>query len=344
MIWIMSIIFLCLALPLVVGIFLSAPKYKGPTSDHFDGKRFKNYSGAKAHGFFQVIKWMLNRKQGPWKALNKVTSTTKPHEQANAPRITFINHSTLLIQTEGINLLTDPVYSRRASPFTWVGPKRMREPGIAFEDLPTIHFVLISHNHYDHLDKETVLKLYKQFDPVFITPLGVDKFFNVLGIKSAEALDWGQKRQLNADVEVIAVPAQHFSGRGMFDRDATLWNGYILKRKKGNIYFAGDSGYDQDIFRQIGKEFAPVKLAMIPIGAYKPRWFMAPVHTSPSDAVKAHQDLNAAQTIATHFGTFPLGDDGETEPIEDLKKTVEAEDIPEGRVQVLNEGDVLQLE
>ena len=253
----------------------------------------------------------------------------------------FVNHSTFLIQLGNFNILTDPVWSNRVSPFKWLGPQRMRPPGIKFGELPDIHLVLISHNHYDHLDVSTLIKIHKKFNPLIITPLGVSKLLLQKGIDNCIEMDWWQNQKINDQSEIVCVPALHFSGRGMFDRDKTLWAGFIIKSTFGNIYFAGDTGYG-DIFKQIGKEYGPINLAILPIGAYLPQWFMSPIHTSPEEAVKIHLDLQADKSVAMHFGTFPLADDGMWQPQEDLKK--EKEKYQVDNFYVLEEGDKILLE
>jgi L-ascorbate metabolism protein UlaG (beta-lactamase superfamily) len=259
----------------VVGYFLSAPKYTGEPTDHFNGKQFINPGNTRTKGFPELVRWMLKREQGEWKARYDLPYGERPATKVEGGiRVTFVNHSTFLIQTEGLNILTDPVWSDRTSPFSWAGPRRMRPPGIKFSDLPPIDVVLISHNHYDHLDLPSLRAIAAKHNPAIITPLGVKAFLEKENIKGARDLDWWEEVTLRGSFNVQAVPAQHFSGRGMFDRDATLWCGYVLKRKEGNIYFAADTGYNEDSFKKIGKACAPIQLAFIPIGAYKPAWFL----------------------------------------------------------------------
>jgi len=324
----------------IIGYWLSAPKYNGPVSDHFNGKQFINPGNVKAKGLAEVLKWMRTRKQGEWKRIDQVGSAEKPVERIHQGiRITFVNHSTFLIQVDGVNILTDPVWSERTSPFSWAGPKRMRQPGISFNDLPTIDFVLLSHNHYDHLDLATVKKLSQKYRPKIITPLGVKAFLEKEKINGHGDLDWWEEVKLTDSLAVQSVPAQHFSGRGMFDRDATLWCGYVIRRTGGNIYFAGDSGYNATLFKEIGIRCAPINIALIPIGAFKPEWFMAPIHCSPEEAVKIHLEVNARQSIATHFGTFPLADDGQHDAAIGLKKALAEQSISENDFLILNEGE-----
>ncbi|MDZ7716307.1 MAG: MBL fold metallo-hydrolase [Balneolaceae bacterium] len=325
---------------LTVDYIIKAPVYKGPPTEHFNGKTFSNIDGIKARGLKDVIKWAITEEPGPWTVLSEedITYGSVPESTVTEGiKITFVNHATFLIQVDGLNILTDPVWSERASPFQWIGPKRMRPPGIRFQDLPEIDVVLISHNHYDHLDIHTAKRLKDAFDPLFITPLGVPLYLKENGITNTAELNWWNDYVINQEVKVFAVPAQHFSGRGLTDRDKTLWAGYVLQTPAGNIYFAGDTGYD-GFFKDIGQRFNPIDVALIPVGAYKPRWFMSPIHVDPFEAVQIHKDVGAKQSIGMHFGTFPLADDGMTEPINDLAKAREQAGIDKKDFFILNEG------
>jgi L-ascorbate metabolism protein UlaG (beta-lactamase superfamily) len=323
----------------VTSFLISAPRYQGPPLPHFDGRKFINPGNALAKGFPDVMKWMISRKRGLWTPDNNAAvGEAPPVSVQQGVRVTFVNHSTFLIQFDGLNILTDPVWSERTSPFTWIGPKRMRPPGIRMEDLPRIDVVLLSHNHYDHLDIRTVITLHEHFHPKFVVPLGVGKFLEENGIASYSELDWWTSVTIGHEISVEAVPAQHFSGRGMFDRDATLWCGYVITTTKGNIYFAGDSGYNGSTFKEIGVKFKP-RLSIIPIGAYKPQWFMSPIHCSPAEAVQIHIDLGSHTSIASHFGTFPLADDGYDDPVSDLKIALTERGISSGDFIALQEGE-----
>lgn len=342
MIWVFSIVLFLFLATMIVDYIISAPGYQGPKMDHFDGKRFTNYDGVRARGFLDVIKWSFTGDPGEWNDHLKDGSSTygdAPPDLASEgeTRVTYVNHATFLIQTDGLNILTDPIWSMRASPFQWIGPKRMRLPGIRFEDLPEIHLVLISHNHYDHLDLNTVKRLNDRFQPLFVTPLGVSTFLRNHGITNTFELDWWDERQINEEVAIAGVPAQHFSGRGLTDRDKTLWCGYILQTPTGNIYFAGDTGYD-GFFKKIGYQYAPIDLALIPIGAYRPRWFMSPIHVNPEEAVLIHRDVQSELSIGMHFGTFPMADDGMEEPVEDLAVAREKYQVPDSSFITLKEG------
>ncbi len=327
----------------VVDFIISAPKASGPKSNHFNGNRFSNPNGSKARGFIDIIKWALTGNRGVWRNLSAEDApcgtVPKPSsQQAGEAVFTFVNHATFLIQAHGINILTDPIWSDRASPFQWIGPKRMRPPGIKFEELPEIHLVLISHNHYDHLDINTVTELSERHDPLFVVPLGVSSYLEENGIYNTVELDWWQQHEYNQDLSISGVPAQHFSGRGLTDRDKTLWCGYMLELPGGNIYFAGDTGYD-GFFEKIGQLFAPIQTALIPIGAYKPRWFMRPIHVNPEEAVQIHRDIQARQSLGMHFGTFPLADEGMTEPVKDLSDAREKYGVAENEFMAPKEGE-----
>jgi L-ascorbate metabolism protein UlaG (beta-lactamase superfamily) len=342
------LLFVVILIPVIfisVGYLLSAPKYSGPVSDHFDGNKFINPAGVQAKGLKEVLQWMMNRKRGAWNENKKEAYGKRPldREKENI-RITFINHSTFLIQVDGINILTDPVWSTRVSPFSWAGPKRMRLPGIKFENIPRVDVVLLSHNHYDHLDIATMRMVFGAHHPKIVTPLGVKAFLDGESISGATDMDWWNELKLSDTVKVVSVPAQHFSGRGMLDRDATLWCGYVLQTSKGNIYFAGDTGYNENTFREIGEKFGRMKVSLLPIGAYKPEWFMSPIHVSPEQAVKIHLEVKSALSIGTHFGTFPLADEGAEDPVKDLKLALAKYNVNEERFVTLTEGDVRIVE
>jgi len=302
----------------IIGSLLAAPKYQGPITDHFDGKNFINYGGVKAKGFENIFKYFIKRKPTKWVIPKDVVTKATVTNKVIDPnfRVTFINHATILIQLKGVNIITDPVYSRAAGLFGMIGPLRKLPPGIELEDLPPIDFVFISHNHYDHLDIGAIKKIAKQHHPKFITTLGNDLLLKKYTSK-LQAIDWWQSIELTNEIELICTPGQHFSSRGLTDRDANLWGGFVLKTKTGNIYWAGDSGYG-NFFKDIGKKYGPFRFACIPIGAYKPRWFMSPIHISPEEAVQVHLDIKSQQSMAFHWGTFNLSDEGWDEPGRDL--------------------------
>jgi L-ascorbate metabolism protein UlaG (beta-lactamase superfamily) len=307
----------------IIDYKISAPAYHGPISDHFDGKHFHNTTPADPKGFFSVIKWRLTKDEGPWRKWVDADPGPVPAKRVGKGElwITFVNHSTLLVQIDGLNILTDPIWSERASPVSWAGPRRARPPGIRFEDLPPIDAVVVSHNHYDHLDVPTLAKLSADHHPRIFSGLGNDLLMKEKGIKNAEQIDWWQTVDLNDGVTVTCVPAQHWSGRGFGDRMVNLWCGFVFKGPSGTVYFAGDTGFGPH-FKMIAERYGPIDVALIPIGAFRPRWFMQASHLSPEDAIQAHQVLGAKRSIAIHFGTFRLGDDGETEAVDLLRQEI----------------------
>ena len=334
---------LFLALALLIGWFMSAPAYEGQKTDHFNGNTFVNYSGRGSNTFGDLIKWGLTREADEWNHLPETEFEYGqiPETPDSGFSITFVNHATFLIQTPELAILTDPIWSKRASPFQFMGPQRYHPAGIRYEDVPDIDLVLISHNHYDHLDRETILRIHESHDPIFIVPLGVDLYLKSLGISKVTSLDWWDQEPLHDSLTVHCVPAQHFSSRGMFDRDKTLWAGYVLELSGQRVYFAGDTGYG-NFFKDIGNRLGPFDVAMIPIGAYKPRWFMSPVHVSPEEAVQVHLDVKARKSIGMHFGTFQLADDGQFEPVEDLKKALKQFKLPDSEFVTLSEGESIR--
>lgn len=295
-------------------MLFAAPKYRGPKSDHFDGKRFLNLERTRHAGFLDLVRWLTNRDHGRWDAWREITPSVPPRRVAGGElRVTWVNHATFLIQTENVNVLTDPIWSQRCSPVQWAGPKRRHAPGIRFEDVPPIDAVLISHNHYDHLDVGTLRRLQRRRT---FAGLGNSAF-----LKGATDLDWWESAALTDDVRVHCVPAQHFSSRGLTDRDANLWCGFVLETPHGAIYFAGDTGWGPH-FAMIRERFGPVRLALLPIGAFRPEWFMCSVHISPRDAVRAATALDAQVSIPMHYYTFDLGDDGQDEPLQVLRSSL----------------------
>ena len=319
---------------------LAAPRYSGSPTDHFDGTRFHNRELPRRRGFLGFLGWRLTKQPGYWSDWTDSQSGDPPPLRVIGPdlRITFINHATVLIQMEGINILTDPTWSERASPLSWAGPKRRNLPGIRFEDLPPIDFVLISHNHYDHLDIQTLTRLHREHRPRFVGGLGNRALLEKHGLRGVTDLDWGESVKVRPDLRIECVPARHFSGRGFSDVDATLWCGYVVEGPSGNVYFAGDTALGKH-FQQIKNRFAPLRLALLPIGAYLPAWFMRPIHLSPADAVEAHHILDAEVSMAIHFGTFPLGDDGEFEPVTKLRKVLSRKGQGRSPFWVLERGE-----
>jgi L-ascorbate metabolism protein UlaG (beta-lactamase superfamily) len=301
----------------------AGPPYRGPASDHFDGRRFHNLERTARGGGSPFWRWQWDRLRhgaGAWPHWVDVPPGPRPPERvpADGLRVTFVGHSTALLQTGGLNVLTDPVWSGRASPLAWAGPRRRRPPGLRFEDLPPIDLVLLSHNHYDHLDLPTLRRLAREHGPHIVAGLGNGRLLAAAGVGPVQEMDWWEETAVPGGRTVACVPARHFSGRGLCDRNATLWCGYALPGPGGVVYFAGDTGFGRH-FEEIARRWGPPRLALLPIGAYLPRWFMGPVHLSPADALRAHRILEARTSLGLHFGTFRIADDADGQALAELR-------------------------
>jgi L-ascorbate metabolism protein UlaG (beta-lactamase superfamily) len=310
-------------------------------SAHFDGKRFVNPTGLAGQPFSAVPRMLLERRT-PWPTRVDLPARQPPALDGAAAVVTFIGHATFLIQTPSGNVLTDPMYSLRAGPLNLVGPRRVRPPAVRFEDLPPIATVLLSHNHYDHCDLRTIRLLGERFDPLVVTPLGNRGLVRSTRVQRVEELDWWQESR-NSTHAVTLTPAQHFSARSPLDRNRALWGGFVLTTGGRRIFFAGDSGY-ASFFREIGQRLGPIDLALLPIGAYEPRWFMQPIHMNPAEAVQAHLDLEAMESVGMHFGTFQLTTEGIDEPLQALAHARRARNIPPSRFRTLEFGESLRVE
>ncbi len=285
---------------------------------HFDGKRFYNPDAPQARGLCEALRWKLTSRPEPSSDfISDVEPSIPPRRmEGSGLRATLVNHSTVLLQQPGSNILTDPIWSERASPLSWIGPRRRRKPGISWDNLPPIDAVLISHNHYDHLDLPTLRRLAARGDSIFIVPARGGRLLRSENIGPAHELDWGGSLSL-PDFTIHCVPALHFSSRGIYDRNTTLWCGYVIECQERLVYFAGDTAFGRH-FVQIREKFGSPRLALLPIGAYEPRWFMSPVHMAPDEAVRAHEILAAGTSIAIHHGTFQLGDESIDTPRKQL--------------------------
>jgi L-ascorbate metabolism protein UlaG (beta-lactamase superfamily) len=299
-----------------------AARYTGRRSDHFDGRRFHNPGPVEERGLRDLIRWRRTADPAPWPEWVDSPPGPPPDCSVRDLRVTHVNHSTVLIQMNGVNVLTDPVWSERAGPVGFTGPRRHRAPGVRFDDLPHINLVLVSHNHYDHLDLATLRRLSGAHRPRVIAPLGVGRFLTAHGVPNAVELDWWEVAPGSGPLHVTSVPARHFSGRGLRDRNATLWCGFVLEGPAGPVCFAGDTGWG-DHFSSIRRRFGPMRLALLPVGAFRPLWFMSPVHMSPDEAVRAHGELGASTSVGIHYGTFRLADDGFEESARDLSRALE---------------------
>jgi L-ascorbate metabolism protein UlaG (beta-lactamase superfamily) len=303
---------------------------------HFDGRRFVNPTGAAGQPFSQVPK-MLREPRTPWPAFVDVQLRRPPPLNGAAAVVTFVGHSTFLIQTAAGNLLTDPMFSQRASPLSWIGPRRVRQPAVRFDDLPPISIVLLSHNHYDHCDRRTLRMLADRFNPRVVTPLGNGPLVRSCGLRHVEELDWWDVAT-TTPLPITLTPAYHFSARGPFDRNRALWGGFVFAAGGRRVFFAGDTAYG-DFFKEIRQRTGPIDLALLPIGAYEPRWFMHVVHMNPAEAVQAHLDLEASQSLAMHFGTFHLTTEGIDEPLRALGAARDEKGLAVARFRALEFGE-----
>ena len=285
---------------------------------------------------------MLREPRTPWPArIDEPPQRPPPPPDGAGAVVTFIGHATFLIQTNSANILTDPMYSDRAGPFGLLGPRRVRQPAVRFEDLPPISTVLLSHNHYDHCDRPTLARLAKRFDPTVITPLGNGALVKSTGLRNVEELDWWQDSK-TSPLPLTLTPAHHFSARTPFDRNRALWGGFTIDVADRRIYFAGDSAY-APLFREVRRRLGPIDLALLPIGAYEPRWFMRSVHMNPGEAVQAHLDLEAAASVAMHFGTFQLTTEGIDEPVRALEQARLAHHVEPSAFRVIDFGESVRL-
>lgn len=313
----------------------------------------------------EVMRWRLDAaRQGlPPPPRTPIASTTPDHARLQAyaanpaaagPSVTWVGHATALVQLGGITLLTDPVFSERASPVRGVGPRRHQPPGLALHELPRVDLVLVSHNHYDHLDEASVRALKQQpgGPPLFVVPLGLKAWLAARGIGQAVELDWWDSHPLpGRGVEVVLVPAQHWSARGLRDRMATLWGGFAVFSPDCHLFFAGDTGYSRD-FQHMRQHFAPRQqpalgggfdLALLPIGAYEPRWFMAAQHVNVEEALQIHADLGAKRSLGLHWGTFALTDEPLDAPPQELARQRVLRGLPEDDFFTLAIGETRAL-
>lgn len=293
------------------------PYYSGPVTDHFNGKQFYHPDlPSTDKSLFALLRWRLFGRRSPWPASIPARSGLKPKATVEGLRIIAVGHSSLLIQTGSLNILVDPVWSDRVSPFRWAGPRRRNPPSIAIADLPPIHAVLVSHNHYDHMDTATIQSLWEQHKPLVISPLGNDAVIH----KDAPGVqvhtgDWWQTFPLSKKIRLTIVPAYHWSARGLGDRRLALWCGFVLETPAGLVYCAGDTAYqDGKIFAEIRRRCGAPLVAVLPIGAYEPRWFMKTQHADPAEAVQIAIDTGARHLLGIHWGTFSLTDEPWNEP------------------------------
>ena len=301
---------------------------------HHTENGFQNLdTSVKSKGFGAVISWKFgnlfknlpstNAKDYKIETISNDGKTVR--ENKTHTSFTWIGHASVLIQLDGKNILTDPIWSERCSPISFLGPKRYTNPGIKLEDLPPINIIIISHNHYDHMDLPTLKELDKRFKPTIYVGLGNKEFLQGEGLSNVVELDWWDIR-MEKDLKITFTPTQHFSGRGLFDRAETLWGSYVIEGKSESVYFAGDTGYFAG-FKEIAKRFPKIDVAILPIGAYEPRDFMKPIHLNPEDTIQTFQDLGAKYLLPMHYLTFVLTDEALDEPLKLTRSLFESKQI-----------------
>jgi L-ascorbate metabolism protein UlaG (beta-lactamase superfamily) len=320
--------------------------YAGPKSDHFDGESFYNPWGRMPRkGLWDILKWRVQGERSEWP--ERVENPKRPPlvERSDALRVTYIGHASFFVQVKNINLLIDPVFSERCSPFTSVGPKRVRDPFVPMDKLPKIDFIFVSHNHYDHLDLASLSWLARNHKPMIYTPLGNTRIIKPCSDGCTMlAMDWHDTAPIGKDLSLSVTPAQHWSRRGFNDISRDLWGGMFLKTTDGqSLYYCGDSGFHKGLFEEIRKKYGAPDIALLPAGAYEPSWFMKYSHMNPEEAVATFKLLQARQAMAFHHETFQLSD----EPFEGPRTALEALKIKENiggqDFIVPYPGDVLSL-
>jgi len=318
------------------------------TNVSFDSSR-ENLSYYKKGEFFypweehdpslkDVVKWNFTRKKGAWPlSVPLQKKSVLPSSREENLKVYYIGHATVLIQYQNLNILTDPVFSERASPVSWAGPKRVQAPGLDISSLPPVDIVLITHDHYDHLDMPSLLAIEKKDHPLFLVPMGVDKILHDEEIKNVESLLWWDFYE-QEDIKIHFTPSRHWSKRSLWTRNKNLWGSYVIESSQERIFFIGDSGFGPHL-DEIAQKFAPFTLSFLPIGAYAPEWFMAKQHMSPEEAVLTHQKIQSKQSIAIHYDTFPLADEPYGEGKERLQKALLHYQIPQDQFLPLAAGD-----
>ena len=326
-----------------------------PLSDHFDGNYFHMPGAPRTARFLDLMKWRLGKAstpRGAWPQWVEISQHAPPVGPAGDSRdmvATWINHATFLLQTATANILFDPVFSRCCGPFGKIGPARVHVPGVALDALPRIDIVCLSHDHYDHCDIPSLRRLAHrdpQHPPISITPLGNGALLRRAGFvrERIVELDWWQPHTLAAGVRVALTPAQHWSKRLTSGRNRRLWGGFFITLPSGqSAYFAGDTGYHETLFGTMAARLGAPDVAMLPIGAYEPRWFMRPQHCNPAEAVCIHRDLGARQSVAMHWGTFHLTDEARDEPPRALARALREAGLASEAFKILQPGESLTI-
>lgn len=314
-----------------------------PASDHFNGKTFFNPIQVD-RGFRDILRWRRTSRPAKWPAHVEVHAQPLPSRpQDDAFAVTWIGHATFLIQTRHGTFLTDPQFSRRCGPFGVFGPKRVHEPGVALEALPPIDVVLLSHNHYDHCDLASLRTLSARGDSLAVTPLENGSLLRRAGFRRIQELDWWETHTLSPELSVTVVPSRHWSNRLSTPRNTHLWGGFVVTCGGRRFWFAGDTGYDEGLFRTIRDRCGAPSVAFVPIGAYEPRWFMAPMHCNPAEAVEIHRAVGAETSLAMHWGAWQLTDEAREAPVEALEVARRAAGISPSAFRVLQPGESASL-
>ena len=340
-----------LALIAGAGVFaflrrMSSGVYAGPVSDHFDGTHFVGPYAVPSNGTTAFWRWQMTRDKAQWPAhLPNARADKPPPRVESGARVSVIGHASHLIQAGGLNILVDPVWSERVSPLSFAGGAvRVRAPGIVFDDLPKIDAVLITHGHYDHLDVATLARLVARDAPRIVAPLGHGATIKrAAPDANVTMLDWHDRVTLSDRVAATLTPAQHWTARGLYDRNKALWGGYVVETPAGKIFHVTDTGYHDTLFKETRDRYGPFRLAIIPIGAYEPRWFMRRQHVNPEEAVRLLQDCGAQLALAQHFGVFQLTDEAIDAPVIALREACNAAGIPHDKFVVPEPGSVVEL-
>ena len=341
----MTICFVCLS---ALNCAAQTPSADKP---HHTQSGFKNVHAELENSFWDFLKWRSQRADkdipGPESYYFPLGQNDPDFLRRNRDQstVTWIGHATVLLQMEGYNILTDPHFSKRTSPVQWAGPERVAPLGLAFEDLPPIDIVVISHDHYDALDEQTIMKLRRRpggEKTRFYVPLGLKSWFATREIDQVVELDWWDRQQ-DGNLEIIAAPVQHWSKRSIFSRNKTLWAGWVIKSDRFRFIFVGDTGYAPH-FKAIGDKLGPFDLAAIPIGAYEPRWFMRKHHVNPEEAVQIHKDVKSRKSMGIHWGTFILTDEPLDEPPRRLATALQENRISKQDFLVLKHGETIFLD
>ena len=338
-----AVIALCFA-PTIVPPFLDRVYHDGPPSDHYDGARFFNPGAARPVRRGSILdRWGGAQERAIWPGQVPVTPTVPPRRvEGGEMLVTWIGHSTVLVQTDGLNILTDPVWSDRVSPFSFAGPRRHRQPGVRFEDLPQIDLVLISHNHYDHLDLATLRRLWEGDRPLIVTGLGNDTIMRAEGIQ-ATARDWGERVPVRPGVEVVMARNHHWSSRWLTDRNRALWTAFVVRTPSGAIFFAGDTGFGDGSWARAAAAHGPYRLALLPIGAYSPRTVMRNSHINPEEALAVFDILRPTMALGMHWGTFQLSWEAIDAPPRRLAVLRRARGLPRDRFAVTEVGQSFRV-